>query len=288
MEAFLKDWGPIRVEFAAMQQLASARLSPQLRQLLRLLGDDGTDAIQSLGNVLSVGFGQSNSFAEFLPRWAAEKADSGQFLRWLGSMDRDVETVHVALATPDAMAASRYPKHFYRHHGRLLVALVVRTVPNLDALFATCCAYQAQHTIQAYVWLSRGSPTLSPVVNKLIDQERRHFAVFYAQAAVLLRDRPIAQRVTRIGLRWFCGCTVLGSRRSEGFGAIRTLLCQVSVEERPLEAVDEVIGRLPGLDGLRFMRRSFHKCEQSSAKLRQERRGLQRLTSRSRSRRDWY
>ena len=95
-------------------------------------------------------------------------------------------------------------------------------------------------------------PVLHQMLRRVIQDERRHFAFYRAQAKARMEGNPAAGRMVRRALQAFWTPVGAGVKTQEETDALALYLMGDGSEEG-LEAargIDETIAELPGLEGL--------------------------------------
>jgi hypothetical protein len=100
-------------------------------------------------------------------------------------------------------------------------------------------------------------PVLTELLARIMRQETRHVAFYVSQARDRLATSRRAQRLTRFALRRFwepVGSGVMP--RAETRHLLRFLFAGQGAGSSPFDRIDDRIHRLPGLAGLRLLRRA--------------------------------
>jgi hypothetical protein len=124
------------------------------------------------------------------------------------------------------------------------------------AIHMTWGAINELTTLTGYHQLIRRSshPVLHQMLRRVIQDERRHFAFYRAQAKARLLDRPRAGRLVRRALRALWTPVGAGVKSQEEVDALGLYLFGDSPEGRAaLQEIDATIGELPGLEGLTLL-----------------------------------
>jgi hypothetical protein len=135
----------------------------------------------------------------------------------------------------------------------LLGSLVMR---DFVALHMTWGAINELTTLTAYHQLMRRSehPVLHQMLRRIVQDERRHFAFYRAQARARLEGNRRAQRLVRLGLAAFWTPVGAGVKSDEEVDALALYLFGDSPAGRDgIREIDATIAALPGLDGLRLL-----------------------------------
>jgi hypothetical protein len=128
--------------------------------------------------------------------------------------------------------------------------------PDFVALHMTWGAYNELTTLTAYHQLMRRCPhpVLHQMLDRIIQDERRHFAFYRAQAKARLTGNRRAQRMVRRALRTFWTPVGAGPKSDEEVDALALYLFGDSPEGREaVRDIDATIAALPGLEGLTLL-----------------------------------
>jgi hypothetical protein len=122
------------------------------------------------------------------------------------------------------------------------------------AVHMTWGAINELTTLTGYYQLMRRSshPVLHQMLRRIIQDERRHFAFYRAQAKARMSGRPAAGRIVRRALKSFWTPVGAGVKTEEEVDALALYLLGDGSEEG-LDAareIDATISDLPGLEGL--------------------------------------
>jgi hypothetical protein len=124
------------------------------------------------------------------------------------------------------------------------------------ALHMTWGAINELTTLTAYHQLLRRSehPVLHGMLQRIIQDERRHFAFYRAQAKARLEGKRRAGRLVRWGLKAFWTPVGAGVKTEEEVDALALYLFGDSPEGREgIREIDATISELPGLAGLTLL-----------------------------------
>jgi hypothetical protein len=95
---------------------------------------------------------------------------------------------------------------------------------------------------------------LHQLVRRVIQDERRHFAFYRAQAKARMRRSRTARRLVRFVLERFWTPVGAGVKTEEEVDALALYLFGDSAEGREhARGIDETIAAVPGLEGLRLL-----------------------------------
>jgi rubrerythrin len=122
------------------------------------------------------------------------------------------------------------------------------------AVHMTWGAINELTTLTGYYQLMRRSshPVLHQMLRRVIQDERRHFAFYRAQARARMEGNPAAGRIVRRALRSFWTPVGAGVKSEEEVDALALYLLGDGSEEGAAAArqIDDTIAELPGLEGL--------------------------------------
>jgi rubrerythrin len=125
---------------------------------------------------------------------------------------------------------------------------------NFIAIHMTWGAINELTTLTAYYQLMRRCPhpVLHQMLRRIIQDERRHFAFYRAQAKARLTGNPAAGRIVRRALNSFWTPVGAGVKSQEEVDAIGLYLFADGSEDgaQGVREIDGTIAELPGLEGL--------------------------------------
>jgi hypothetical protein len=135
----------------------------------------------------------------------------------------------------------------------MLGSMVMR---DFVALHMTWGAINELSTLTGYYQLIRrsGHPVLHEMLQRVIQDERRHFAFYRAQAKARLEANPRAGKVVRLALRALWTPVGAGPKSQEEVDALVLHLFGDSPEGRQaVREMDGTVSELPGLEGLTLL-----------------------------------
>lgn len=138
---------------------------------------------------------------------------------------------------------------------------------DFAALYLSIGACNELSTAMAYGALARNCehPVLRDLLGRIQKDERRHFAFYYNSAKEWMTDNPRAQWVARVGMRYFWQVVGQGLKNQEEVDAISLYLFNDEAGLEDVETIDEKMGRLPGLSGVRLMTRAREDARRRQA-----------------------
>jgi len=138
---------------------------------------------------------------------------------------------------------------------------------DFAALYLSIGACNELSTATAYGALARNCqhPVLQDLLGRIQKDERRHFAFYYNSAKDWMTGNRRAQMVGRIGMRLFWQVVGQGLKNQEEVDAISLHLFNDEAGLRDVEMIDEKMGRLPGLEGIRLMTKAREDARRRNA-----------------------
>ena len=138
---------------------------------------------------------------------------------------------------------------------------------DFAALYLSIGACNELSTATAYGALARNCqhPVLQDLLGRIQKDERRHFAFYYNSAKEWMTDNPRAQKVGRIGMNLFWQVVGQGLKSQEEVDAVSLYLFNDEAGLADVEMIDEKMGRLPGLEGIRLMTKARDDARRRNA-----------------------
>jgi hypothetical protein len=131
---------------------------------------------------------------------------------------------------------------------------------DFSAVYLTIGAINELSTLTGYGALIRKSrhPVLTDLLGRIIKDERRHFAFYFNSAKEWLTGNEKAQRMDRWMLNRVWVPVGQGVKTQEQVDALALYLFDDEQGEEELLALDEKIGKLPGLAGVKLMSKALY------------------------------
>ncbi len=135
---------------------------------------------------------------------------------------------------------------------------------DFSAIYLTIGAINELSTLSGYAALARKSqhPVLQDLLSRIIKDERRHFAFYYNSAKEWLVGNEAAQRLDRFMLNRVWVPVGQGVKTQEQVDALALYLFDDEEGEEDLLRIDDKIGKLPGLAGVKLMSASLYKARE--------------------------
>lgn len=140
---------------------------------------------------------------------------------------------------------------------------------DFSAVYLSIGAINELSTLTGYGALIRRSkhPVLADLLSRIIKDERRHFAFYFNSAKEWLTDNVAAQRFDRWMLDRVWVPVGKGVKTQEEVDALALYLFDDEQGEADLLGIDEKIGRLPGLSGIKLMSKALHEARERSRRI---------------------
>jgi hypothetical protein len=139
---------------------------------------------------------------------------------------------------------------------------------DFSAVYLTIGAINELATLTGYGALIRksGHPVLKDLLGRIIKDERRHFAFYFNSAKEWLTGNQKAQRMDRWMLNRVWVPVGQGVKNLEEVDALALHLFDDEQGEEELLNLDEKIGKLPGLSGIKLMSKALYGAAREGAK----------------------
>jgi hypothetical protein len=135
---------------------------------------------------------------------------------------------------------------------------------DFSAVYLTIGAINELATLTGYGALIRksGHPVLKDLLGRIIKDERRHFAFYFNSAKEWLSGNDHAQRMDRWMLNRIWVPVGQGVKNLEEVDALALYLFDDEQGEEELLNLDEKIGMLPGLSGVKLMSKALYRARE--------------------------
>lgn len=198
----------------------------------------------------------------FLACWMYEELWHGEaFSRFLGEAGFDLapdrERVWGDAPYPTRVARNEWIRHklggkgYASHLGTILGSMFVK---DFVAIHMTWGAVNELTTLSSYRQLIARTehPVLIELLNRIIKDERRHFAFYRAQARMRLARSPRARKLTRWTMEHLWATVGTGVRPLEETDFVIVSLFGDAQGLQAAREIDAVIRELPGFAGIRL------------------------------------
>ncbi|TMC69857.1 MAG: hypothetical protein E6J18_11740 [Chloroflexi bacterium] len=138
---------------------------------------------------------------------------------------------------------------------------------DFSAVYLSIGAINELSTLTGYGALIRksGHPVLGDLLGRIVKDERRHFAFYFNSAKEWLTGNEKAQRVDRWMLDRVWVPVGQGVKTQEEVDALALYLFDDDQGEADLINLDEKIGRLPGLSGIKLMSKALYAARERAS-----------------------
>jgi hypothetical protein len=197
----------------------------------------------------------------FLSLWAYEELWHGE------NLSRFLVEYGIPLETDTRIRNLRSDMGLSNSLSILSTMMASWALDDFAALYLAIGACNELSTATAYGALARNCkhPVLQDLLGRIQKDERRHFAFYYNSAKDWMTDNPRAQMVGRIGMKLFWQVVGQGLKNQEEVDAISLYLFNDDAGLRDVESIDEKMGRLPGLEGVRLMTKAREDARRRNA-----------------------
>jgi rubrerythrin len=235
-------------------------LTQEEARVLTYMMDVETHTVIFLRDLLATRAAYDPEVTAFLSCWVYEELWHGEaFSRLLGEagveLPPDREPVDADSVYPSRRARATWirrqigAKGYISHMGTIVGSGLTK---DFVAIHMTWGAVNELATLNAYHLLiaKTRNPVLVDVLQRIIKDERRHFAFYRAQARLRLRRSAAARRLTRWTLEHIWAPVGTGVRPQEETDFSVAYLFADAAGEVALKEMDATIADLPGLDGV--------------------------------------
>jgi hypothetical protein len=191
----------------------------------------------------------------FLSCWAYEEMYHGEaFARFLNEYGVPV--------SPERPRQLRLREGFGRINAVMGIMFGSYIFPFFPALYLTVGAINELTAVNGYTQLRERAnhPVLSGILDKIIKQERTHYAFYRSMAERLLRESAAARGATRWFLLKRFGAVGEGTKTVDEVNQLAVDLFSGEDGRQALEDIDGQVDQLPGLKGVRVMQRLLDRA----------------------------
>ena len=260
LERYLRASRKLDLEGIDFERALDHPLTAEEIRVLTYMMDIETHTVVYLRDLLSTRAALDPEVSAFLSLWVYEEFWHGEALgRFLQAMGERF--------TPDRTAMIRRRADAGTLAAKVIKAIAAKTVPDFIALHMTWGAMNELSTLHGYqrVIAKTSHPMLRELLARIIKDERRHYAFYYNQARIRLDGNPRAQRLVRFALDKFWEPVGTGVRPQSETDFVIASLFGDDAGTRAVEEMEQDLSKLPGLHGMRLMRRARTRALRRSA-----------------------
>ena len=198
----------------------------------------------------------------FLACWNYEELWHGE------NLGRLLNLYGIEFDTQDRIASVRANLGFQNSLSLMSTMAGSWLLKDFSAVYLTIGAINELSTLTGYGALIRksGHPVLKDLLGRIIKDERRHFAFYFNSAKEWLTGNEKAQRMDRWMLNRVWVPVGQGVKTQEEVDALALYLFDDELGEAELINLDDKIGRLPGLSGIKLMTKALSGARERSRK----------------------
>ena len=257
------DWG----------RIADHPVSPAEARCLTYMMDIESHTVIFLRDLLATRAAFEPDITAFLSCWVYEELWHGEaFSRFLGeagyAVEPDDEITLAEDGYPSKVARNTWirrklgTKGYFAHLGTLVGSALIRD--DFPAVHMTWGAVNEFSTLSGYHRLiaKTDHPVMIDLLERVIKDERRHFAFYRSQAKMRLAASARARRVTRWAMEHLWAPVGTGVRPQAETDFVAVYLFGDEDGRRTAELMDETISELPGFDGCTLLQDAIGEAVQ--------------------------
>jgi hypothetical protein len=258
---YLAASGKIETNDLDWELAREAGLTDDERFALTYFADIESQTIRYLRTLLQMKIALEPDISAFLTTWSYEEFFHGQALaKLLDVTGKTVDNDRVATLSRRA----RFNERLEAIAGPMLSTLFRN---HFAGVYMSFGAIQEITTLRGYESLqtTTRNPVLRTLCERIARQERRHFAWYFNHAREELARSPRSRVLARTLLQFNWVPVGAGVKTETEVRRLFTILFPAEHGDRLVQEVDSKIASLPGLDGIRLMRRYFQKRKSPSS-----------------------
>lgn len=256
IERYLTVSAKIDISDLDWAEARRAGLSPDEVFALTYFSDIESQTIRYLHMLLGMRIAYQPSISAFLSTWSYEEFFHGHALsRLLSECGHSLEQNRVEVVKEHAGFNEWLEKALGPIFSRLFSS-------QFPALYMSFGAIQELTTLRGYERLAERTenPVLRTLCQRIAKQERRHFAWYFNHAREQLVNSRSAQFLTRKLLELTWVPVGAGVKNKNEVVRLFSILFPGRHGLELTREVDQRLGKLPGLSGIRLMQRYFEKA----------------------------
>jgi rubrerythrin len=266
LDRYLRASKKVDLTGVAWDKIADHPVPVEHARCLAYMMDIESHTVIFLRDLLATRAAFEPDITAFLSCWVYEELWHGEaFSRFLGeagfSLPPDGERVWADAPYPSRVARNTWirrkmgSKGYFAHIGTLVGSAFSVEFP---ALHMTWGAVNEYATLNGYHRLIAKTehPVLIDLLERIIKDERRHYAFYRGQAELRLQRSKAARRITRWGMENVWAPVGTGVRPQSETDFVVAYLFGDSVGLEAARLMDEKINSLPGLEGIDLYRKS--------------------------------
>ena len=249
LERYLNNSQKVETRDLDFSRVRDYPITPQEIRCLSYMMDVEAHTVMYFKALLRTCAARDPEVLAFMSCWAYEEFFHGRAIRHF----LEAAGVHVDAARVDHVRRQRSWRERIEESGAALLCHVVR---DFQAVYLAWGAIQELSASEAYSIMARRTknPILSELLQRMVKDERRHFAFYFNKARPLLRSRA-AQVATGVILRRFWTPVGDGVKNDAD---VRWTMRYIFGDHEGMEIVrriDECISKLPGMAWFNLMSR---------------------------------
>jgi hypothetical protein len=256
LDRHLRGSKPLDLTGLAWERVPEHAVSDAEVRCLTYMLDIESHTMVFLRDLLATRVVEEPELTAFLACWVYDELWHGEALgRFLRAAGVGVERVERARAVRRAQGA----RGRARHLGMLVGGAAWRDFPTVHMTWG---AINELSTLTAYRRLiaATSHPVLADLLQRIVRDERRHYAFYRAEACRRLGERAAARRVTRVALERAWAIVGTGVRPQSETDFVVLHLFGDDDGLAAARAMDAKVQSLPGLDGLCLFERARQRA----------------------------
>jgi rubrerythrin len=256
IERYISVSAKVETKDLDWEEAKKAGLSEEEKFVLTYFSDIESQTIRYLRTLLQMKIAFRPAVAAFLTTWSYEEFFHGyELANLLAVCGAPLEEDRVEKVNQKA----RFNELLEVTFGPLLSRIFDRQFP---AVYLSFGAIQELTTLRGYEHLRNftQNPVLKTLSERIAKQERRHFAWYFNHARELLSESRGARILARKLLEFNWVPVGAGVKSPAEVNRLFSILFPAEFGRRLVKEIDEKMGTLPGLEGVKLMSDYFKKA----------------------------